>query len=675
MRNPTFTAAILTLSLVLVSRPSVQAQIAESRPDIVQIEYFVDADPGRGLGKQVDVSAGPEQDLNFTAALGDIDAGFHILYVRVKDETGNWSLTQAQPFVRERTRLDETPRITALEYFVDEDPGPGNGTEVTLEEDVDLDQHFSVGLGDTDAGFHILYVRIQDEFGNWSLTQAQPFVQERTRLDTSARVASIQYYFTGAETKTALRTFADFTSASTIDLDFLADLSGLDTGSDYKIHLFAVDDKGRYGQEHVRSFQTVLPNGAPVILAHIADQTLVSGGAQSIRDLITDPAVFSDPEGDVLSYTIASSDSTIIEATVTGSSLALSPLVAGDATITVTATDGTGNSTALSFIVTVEAATASTTNAGFTTAIALTSIRAAVGETVSLTISTLNTAQAKGCLITTQYDPALFAFREFTGGDLIPGLIILSTGPETGDDGLATTKVGGTQLTGTPGSGDGTLGTLLFEIVGDLPKEGAFISIVDVEVNASSTDRDVLTFDQGALGLEVLPGVALPGDLDGNAKVDFNDFFLFADSFGKNTGDTGFEPAADMDNNGTVDFSDFFLFADNFGKEALGKLIVLAQEHIGLPTAPQLEQNYPNPFNSTTTLRYQLTGWDRVQLEIFALNGQKVRTLVDVPQQPGIYQVSWDGTDAQGQTVSTGVYLVRLQMGHFAQVKKMMAVK
>jgi len=216
MRNPTFTAAILTLSLVLVSRPSVQAQIAESRPDIVQIEYFVDADPGRGLGKQVDVSAGPEQDLNFTADLGDIDAGFHILYVRVKDETGNWSLTQAQPFVRERTRLDETPRITALEYFVDEDPGPGNGTEVTLEEDVDLDQHFSVGLGDTDAGFHILYVRIQDEFGNWSLTQAQPFVQERTRLDTSARVASIQYYFTGAETKTALRTFADFTSASTI---------------------------------------------------------------------------------------------------------------------------------------------------------------------------------------------------------------------------------------------------------------------------------------------------------------------------------------------------------------------------------------------------------------------------------------------------------------------------
>ena len=719
MRNSTFTAAILTLALVLVSRPSVQAQTAKSRSDIVQIEYFVDTDPGRGLGKQVEISAGPEQDLNFTVDLGGIDAGFHVLYVRVKDETGLWSLTQAQPFIQEKTRLDETPRITALEYFVDEDSGPGNGTEVTLEEDIDLDQRFTVDLGDSDAGFHVLYVRIQDEFGNWSLTQAQPFVLEKTRLDetpritaleyfidedsgpgngtevileedtdldqrfsvdlgdsdagfhvlyvrirdefgnwsltqaqpfvqesarldTSARIASIQYYFTGAETKTALRTFADFTPASVIDLDFLADLSGLDTEGDHRIHLFAVDDKGRYGQEHVRPFQTVLTTGAPVLVDRIVDQNLASGGAPFIRDLITDPVVFSDPEGDVLSYTIASSDSTIIEATVTGSSLKLSPLAAGDATITVTATDGTGNSTALNFTVTVEEAAASTTNTGFTTAIASTSTRAIVGETVNLTISALNTIQVKGCLITARYDPAIFAFQGFTSGDLIPGLITLSAEPETGADGLAIAQGGGTQLTGIPGSGDGALGTLTFEIVSDLPADGAFISIVDVEINASATDRDALTFAEGALGLEVLPGVALPGDIDVS---------------------------------GVVDFTDFFLFADNFGKEALGKLIALAQEQIGLPAAPQLEQNYPNPFNSATTLRYQLVGWGRVRLEIFALTGQKVRTLVDAQGQPGMYQVSWDGTDDQGRAVSTGIYLGRLQMGRFAEVKKIMAVK
>ena len=419
----------------------------------------------------------------------------------------------------------------------------------------------------------------------------------------------------------------------------------------------------------------MLPNGAPVILARIADQTLASGGAPFVRDLSADPAVFSDPEGAVLSYTIASSDSTIVEATVSGSSLALSPLAAGDATITVTATDGAGNSTALNFTITVEAATVSTTNDGFTTAIALTSTRAIVGEIVSLTISALNTIQVKGCLITTRYDPAVFAFQGFASGDLIPGLITLPAEPEVGADGLATALGGGTQLGGTPGSGDGALGTLTFEIIGDLPADGAFISIVGVAVNASATDRDALTFAEGNLGLEVLPGIALPGDIDISGVVDFTDFFLFADSFGKRTGETGFEPAADLDSNGVIDFTDFFLFADNFGRKALSKLIALAQEHIGLPAAPQLEQNYPNPFNSVTTLRYQLVGWDRVQLDIFALSGQKVRTLVDAQGQPGMYQVSWDGTDDQGRAVSTGIYLGRLQMGRFAQVKKMMAVR
>ena len=49
--------------------------------------------------------------------------------------------------------------------------------------------------------------------------------------------------------------------------------------------------------------------------------------------------------------------------------------------------------------------------------------------------------------------------------------------------------------------------------------------------------------------------------LDGSAAVDFDDFFIFADSFGA----TG-ESAADLDGNLAVNFDDFFIFADNFGK-------------------------------------------------------------------------------------------------------------
>ena len=58
------------------------------------------------------------------------------------------------------------------------------------------------------------------------------------------------------------------------------------------------------------------------------------------------------------------------------------------------------------------------------------------------------------------------------------------------------------------------------------------------------------------------------GDFDGNGLVDFDDFFLFADNFGKSSTDPGFDPGFDLNMSGVVDFDDFFVFADNFGKSS-----------------------------------------------------------------------------------------------------------
>jgi hypothetical protein len=69
-------------------------------------------------------------------------------------------------------------------------------------------------------------------------------------------------------------------------------------------------------------------------------------------------------------------------------------------------------------------------------------------------------------------------------------------------------------------------------------------------------------FDPGDVQILVdADGNTILGDLDGSAAVDFDDFFIFADSFGA----TG-ESAADLDGNLAVNFDDFFIFADNFGK-------------------------------------------------------------------------------------------------------------
>ena len=88
-----------------------------------------------------------------------------------------------------------------------------------------------------------------------------------------------------------------------------------------------------------------------------------------------------------------------------------------------------------------------------------------------------------------------------------------------------------------------------------------------------------------------------------------------------------------------------------------------------------LDPNYPNPFNSATTIRYRLEAPGRVRLEVFDIQGQKVKTLADGDAGPGAYQVEWDGTDASGNPVATGVYLARLQKGTASLVHKMLLLK
>jgi flagellar hook assembly protein FlgD len=104
-------------------------------------------------------------------------------------------------------------------------------------------------------------------------------------------------------------------------------------------------------------------------------------------------------------------------------------------------------------------------------------------------------------------------------------------------------------------------------------------------------------------------------------------------------------------------------------------LIALAREYLGLPASPHLEQNCPNPFNSSTTIRYLLAKADWVNIDVYDMSGQKVRSLVNVQQVSGVYTAAWNGTNEQGQSVATGIYFVRLQAGEYTQVSKMLLVK
>ena len=94
-----------------------------------------------------------------------------------------------------------------------------------------------------------------------------------------------------------------------------------------------------------------------------------------------------------------------------------------------------------------------------------------------------------------------------------------------------------------------------------------------------------------------------------------------------------------------------------------------------LPQNFVLQQNYPNPFNSTCNIEYALPADCHVTLTVYNILGQKVRILVDEYQRRGPNKAFWDGKDSQGNSVTSGIYIYRLQAGDLSQTRKMLQIK
>ena len=94
------------------------------------------------------------------------------------------------------------------------------------------------------------------------------------------------------------------------------------------------------------------------------------------------------------------------------------------------------------------------------------------------------------------------------------------------------------------------------------------------------------------------------------------------------------------------------------------------------PAAFALASNYPNPFNPATTIKYSLPQAADVELMVYNVLGQPVRTLVAEHQSAGRYVVEWDATNDNGHSLSSGMYFYRLAAGgEFLETKKMLLLK
>lgn len=107
----------------------------------------------------------------------------------------------------------------------------------------------------------------------------------------------------------------------------------------------------------------------------------------------------------------------------------------------------------------------------------------------------------------------------------------------------------------------------------------------------------------------------------------------------------------------------------DLAKPALSTVIVDIPDHL------TLSDNYPNPFNPATTISFGLPESESVNLTIYSISGQRVKTLMAGRLSAGYYRIQWDGTDHSSNKLATGVYIYELKAGSECIIKKMLFAK
>jgi hypothetical protein len=121
-------------------------------------------------------------------------------------------------------------------------------------------------------------------------------------------------------------------------------------------------------------------------------------------------------------------------------------------------------------------------------------------------------------------------------------------------------------------------------------------------------------------------------------------------------------------------------FIYTFPKTSVTSLIIspkssAIEENVGQSFSFAKIQISPTPFISLTSIKYSIAGTGNVELKIYNLAGELVRTLVDGQQKAGNYTISYDGKDDRGKFLPSGIYFIKLKTGNFAQTRKLLLLR
>ena len=312
------------------------------------------------------------------------------------------------------------------------------------------------------------------------------------------------------------------------------------------------------------------------------------------------------------------------------------------------------------------------------------------------------------------FDPAVLKANSITEGNFLKqgngqtyfrrGTIDNTTGRITG--------ISAARLTSGGVDGDGTLLAINFTLKKAMNTR---VRLRNLKAGDSNGQPIHTTSPEFRIRLKTETATTIPAwDVNEDGKTDIIDLVLVATALGAHSPEN---PRLDVNGDGTVNIQDLVLVATHFGETAgaAAPVLVALPERLTPETLQQvldllrtqndrsfafqraianLEQllaalmpketallaNYPNPFNPETWIPYQLAEPTEGTLRIYAINGELVRTLALGHQPAGIYQTRtraayWDGKNAFGEPVASGIYFYTLTTSEFTSTRKMLIRK
>ena len=159
-----------------------------ARPDITQMEYYIDTDPGFGFARPLAITPGKDVARAFGIDVTGLTIGIHQVVVRVKDSENSWNIAASDIFYAYPPVLAP---ISKMEYFIDSDPGFGNGISIPVTAGLNVSQTFPISLTGVLPGIHLLTVRTRDINGVWGIISSSVF----TNIDEAiSNMVNVEYF-------------------------------------------------------------------------------------------------------------------------------------------------------------------------------------------------------------------------------------------------------------------------------------------------------------------------------------------------------------------------------------------------------------------------------------------------------------------------------------------------